>query len=398
MKHVLTVSLSAFIGVLVASTLWSDEARETARPNIVLIIADDMNWNDCGAYGHRTIRTPNIDRLASRGIRFDHAYLTASSCSPSRSSIITGKYPHNTGAEQLHWPLPAGTHTFVKQLHDAGYYTAAAGKWHLGQFVKGHFDVVYEASKAGFQLPSGDGKAAPKMIAKEPSGCERWLEALRARPKEKPFFFWLAALDPHREYVDGALNPPHQASDVIVPKHLPDKPEVREDLRLYYDEIGRLDDYVGKVVSELERQGVAEDTVVTFMSDNGRPFPRDKTTLYDGGIKTPFIVVWPNRIAAGSVTKSLISSVDLAPTMVEIAGLRPIASYEGKSIIPILSDPNATVRNFVFAEDHWHDYEEHARADREPTLQADSQRLSRSARHSIRRCRPQPDVGSDASA
>ena len=362
MKQVLIASLSGLVGVLVATTLWSDEASDPKPPNIVLMIADDMNWNDCGAYGHPTIRTPNIDQLASRGMRFNHAYLTASSCSPSRSSMITGRYPHNTGAEQLHWPLPAGSHTFVKQLRDAGYYTAAAGKWHLGEFVKDHFDVVYEASTAGFQLPSGDGNAPPKMIAKEPSGCERWLEALRARPREKPFFCWLAALDPHRAYVAGALDPPHQASDVIVPKHLPDHPEVREDLRLYYDEIGRLDGYVGKVVSELERQGVADNTVVIFMSDNGRPFPRDKTTLYDGGIKTPFIVVWPNRIKAGLVTRRLISSVDLAPTFAEIAGLRPVDSYEGKSILPLLLDRRAVVRHFVYAEDHWHDYEEHARA------------------------------------
>ena len=271
MKHALTL-LAALVGALTATTFsWSTKCRAAERSNIVLIIADDMNWNDCGAYGHPKIRTPNIDDLALQGMRFDHAYLTASSCSPSRSSIITGRYPHNTGAEQLHWPIPVGTHTFAKQLREAGYYTAAAGKWHLGPYVKGHFDKVYEASTAGFQLPSGNAQTPPKMIAKEPSGCERWIEALQARPKDKPFFLWLAALDPHREYVDGALKPPHQASDVIVPKHLPDRPEVREDLRLYYDEIGRLDDYVGKVVSELRRQGVADKTVIFFMSDNGRP-------------------------------------------------------------------------------------------------------------------------------
>lgn len=98
------------------------------RPNLVLIIADDMNWNDCGAYGHPGIRTRNIDQLARDGIRFDHAYLTANSCSPSRASIITGRYPHNTGAEQLHWPLPGDAVTFVEKLRAAGYYTAAAGK------------------------------------------------------------------------------------------------------------------------------------------------------------------------------------------------------------------------------------------------------------------------------
>ena len=332
------------------------------RTNIVLMIADDMNWNDCGAYGHPHIRTPAIDRLAEQGMRFDHAYLTTSSCSPSRSSIITGKYPHNTGAEQLHWPLPPDSHTFVKQLNDAGYYTAAAGKWHLGEAVKSHFDRVYEASTAGFQLPSGKHKGPPRMIAKQPSGCEDWLTALRSRPKEEPFFCWLAALDPHREYESGTLDPPHQPEDVIVPPHLPDTAAVREDLRLYYDEIGRLDHYVGEILSELDSQGVADNTVVIFISDNGRPFPRDKTTLYDGGIKTPWIVRWPGRVSPGSVSTSLVSSIDLAPTIVQIAGLSPGATHEGKSILPILSDPRARVRRYVYAEDHWHDYEDHARS------------------------------------
>ena len=108
------------------------QAKDERPPNFVLIIADDMNWDDCGAYGRPSIRTPNIDRLAREGMRFDHAYLTASSCSPSRSSIITGRYPHNTDAEQLHWPLPAEQVTFVEQLREAGYWCAAAGKWHLG--------------------------------------------------------------------------------------------------------------------------------------------------------------------------------------------------------------------------------------------------------------------------
>ena len=125
------------------------------RPNIVFIIADDMAWDDSGAYGNPEVPTPNIDRLASQGMRFDKAFLTASSCSPSRSSIITGRYPHNTDAEELHWPLPAEQITFVEKLRDGGYWTAAAGKWHLGDAVRDRFDVVRETDTSGFQLPSG---------------------------------------------------------------------------------------------------------------------------------------------------------------------------------------------------------------------------------------------------
>lgn len=332
----------------------------TETPNIVLIIADDMNWDDCGAYGHPAIRTPNIDRLASEGLLFKHAYLTTNSCSPSRSSILTGKYPHNTGAEQLHWPLPAGSKTFTAALQKLGYYTAAAGKWHLGDAARTDFDRIYEASTAGFVLPSGNDGEAPKMIAAQPSGCEDWENALDDRPRDKPFFLWLAALDPHREYTAGSLDPPHTADNVIVPPHLPDTRDVREDLRLYYDEIGRLDMYVGKVQSKLKEQNVDDNTVIIFISDNGRPFPRDKTTLYDGGIRTPWIVRWPTGIKPSIKTDALVSAVDLAPTILELAGDTSF-SCEGLSFARVLDDPTLPHREFAFAEDHWHDYEDHAR-------------------------------------
>ena len=161
----------------------------------------------------------------------------------------------------------------------------------------------------------------------------------------------------------GAIDPPHRPEDVIVPPHLPDTPEVREDLRLYYDEIGRLDLYVGKVLAKLEQQGVADNTMVLFISDNGRPFPRDKTTLYDGGIRTPWIVRWPAHVDAGHSTNSLVSAVDIAPTFLELAGVDTAkGAWEGKSFREVLSNPNATIRDFAFAEDHWHDYEDHARS------------------------------------
>jgi len=143
------------------------------------------------------------------------------------------------------------------------------------------------------------------VAAADASGCSEWIPVMRARPKDKPFFLWLASLDPHRDYQEGIIERPHTAEEVRVPAHLPDTPEVRGDLALYYDEITRFDGYVGKVMAELEAQGVAQNTFVLMFSDNGRPFPRDKTTLYDGGIKTPWIVRWPATVAPGAVTESL---------------------------------------------------------------------------------------------
>ncbi|WP_236624640.1 sulfatase [Rhodopirellula sp. SWK7] len=356
-------AVAIMVGALMPqSALAQSPGRQSAPPNIVLMIADDMNWDDCGAYGHPAIRTPHIDSLARDGLKFQHAYLTTNSCSPSRASMITGRYPHNTGAEQLHWPIPSEMPTFPQELKKLGYYTAAAGKWHMGDAVRDSFDKIYEASTAGFVLPSGKDGEPPKMVAKQPSGCEDWERALGERDLDKPFFLWLAALDPHREYTDGALDPPHHTADVIVPPHLPDTPAVREDLRLYYDEIGRLDTYVGKVLSKLESQGVTENTIVLFISDNGRPFPRDKTTLYDGGIRTPWIVRWPAQIAAGVTTDALVSAVDIAPTFLQLAGGEADAiASEGRSFEEVLRDPTLGHREFAFGEDHWHDYEDHAR-------------------------------------
>ncbi len=331
-------------------------------PNIVLIIADDMAWDDCGACGHPTVRTPNLDRLAAEGIRFTNAFVTTSSCSPSRASLITGRYPHNTDAEQLHWPLPAEQVTFVELLKAAGYWTAAAGKWHLGEAVKDRFHVVHEADPAGFQLPAGPSGPEPTMIAAEKSGCERWISTLRSRPQDRPFFLWLAALDPHRDYEEGIIPVPHRPQEVRVPPYLPDVPEVRRELALYYDEITRLDGYVGQVLEELEEQGVAGNTFILFLSDNGRPFPRDKTTLYDGGIKTPWIVRWPARVRPNGICEQLVSTVDIAPTLLRLAGLEPPPSIEGQDFRTLLTDPARKIREYVFAEHHWHDYEDLGRA------------------------------------
>jgi arylsulfatase A-like enzyme len=200
------------------------------------------------------------------------------------------------------------------------------------------------------------------MEGEAQSGCTEWVPLLRARPKDKPFFLWLAALDPHRPYHENIIPEPTDPARVrLAPYHL-DTPEVRRDYALYYDEIRRLDKYVGKVMAELDAQGIARDTLVLFISDNGRPFPRDKTSIYDSGIKTPFIVRWPAVVAAGGVSRSLVSSIDIAPTFLRIAGLEVVESYQGENFLPILRNPGAGVRQFVFAEQNWHDYEAHARA------------------------------------
>ncbi|HEV7279651.1 MAG TPA: sulfatase [Pirellulaceae bacterium] len=312
-----------------------DTAKGSQRPNFVVVILDDVSPDDLGCYGHPHVKTPNLDAWAKEAMRFDAAFLTCSSCSPSRCSILTGRYPHATGAAELHQPLPRDQATIAGLLKRAGYYTACAGKWHLGEPAKKDFDLV---------------------VGGGPSGCEKWTETLAERPKDRPFFLWLAALDAHRPYPSDAIDQPHTAEDVFVPPFLPDVPATRKDLAQYYDEISRADSYFGEVLDELRRQGVYENTFVLFMADNGRPFPRCKTTLYDSGVQTPFVVSFPPLTGDGSVNRQLVSSVDLAPTIAELAGLPAQPTFQGRSLTPTLKDAKTGVRDYVFAEHNWHDY------------------------------------------
>jgi len=350
---------------LVLGRVATAEELAGSRPNLVLLIADDMSWDDCSVYGHPSIRTPNLQRMASRGMTFDNAFLTISSCSPSRASIITGRYPHNTGAEELHWPLPGDQLAFPERLREAGYWCGAAGKWHLGDAARDRFDVILEVDTSGFQLPTGKAGQAGKFVetlqGEAQSGCADWVNVLRKRDPEKPFFVWLAALDPHRDYRENAIAEPHQPEDVrVAPYHL-DEPGTRKDYALYYDEISRLDKYVGRVLDELDNQGVADETLVLFFSDNGRPFPRDKTTLYDSGIKTPWIVHWPGKVQAGMRNRRLVSSLDIAPTFLRLAGVEVPDRMRGISFLPLLQGSDQAVRDYVYAEKNWHDYEDHVR-------------------------------------
>ncbi|MEM0993629.1 MAG: sulfatase-like hydrolase/transferase, partial [Bacteroidota bacterium] len=212
------------------------EVAESNPPNIVLVIADDVNWNDIAAYGHPNIKTPHIDQLAREGMLFTEAFLTTSSCSPSRTSIISGLYPHNTDAEQLSWPLPESKKTFVQALKNTGYWTGLAGKYHMGDPVRDDFDLLLEMQWKDVSPVDLD-----RRLVGDGSGCDDWIKLLRARAQEKPFFAWLASFDAHRPFYEGISETPYQAEDVIVPPYIPDTEKVRKDFALYYDEISRLD-------------------------------------------------------------------------------------------------------------------------------------------------------------
>jgi arylsulfatase A-like enzyme len=332
-----------------------------APPNVILFIADDVSASDLGCYGSRTARTPHIDRLAAAGRRFDEAYLSASSCSPSRSSIITGRYPHNNGrASELHQPIAAHLPWFPRLLKDAGYYTALVGKNHM----------TAEKPAAGeSEQPSAFDLIGTGNAPGNKGGHATWVQTLQERPKEKPFFCWFASLDAHRmwdaddDWVESIYGPKHDPAKMVVPPFLSDNAETRRDLASYHNEITRFDYFIGQVVAELEKQGQLENTLLLIMADNGAAFPRAKTRLHDTGMKTPFVAHWPAGIGkAGTPSQSLVSAIDIAPTVLSLAQVPVAATMQGVSFAPVLADPTAQVRRYAFSEHNWHDYEAHGRA------------------------------------
>jgi len=307
-------------------------------PNFVFIITDDISAGDLGVYGNQAIKTPNLDSIARQGLVFDNAYLTISSCSPSRNSIITGRYPHNTGAPEIHVELPKDQHTFIQYLQKAGYYTVLSGKNHMAPPEQLGFDVYSDS---------------------QPAGSENWIAHLRNRPKDKPFFFWFASHDAHREWQINNKARTYNSGEVWVPPYLYDGPRSREDLAGYYHEVSRSDYYVGLIMGELERQGILENTYFVYVSDNGRPFPRSKTYLYRSGIRTPLIITGP-KVTPGR-TGSLVSSIDLAATFLDLAEIEKPETVQGVSFRRLLRNHDAVVRDVAFAERNWHRYSMHQR-------------------------------------
>ncbi|HKJ69610.1 MAG TPA: sulfatase-like hydrolase/transferase, partial [bacterium] len=306
------------------------------RPNIVWLIADDAGWNDFGCYGHPTLKTPNIDALAGQGIRFMNAFVTTPQCSPSRASTWTGKYAHTIRAEDLHDPLPENETIITEPLQQEGYYCGNVGKLHLGKPTRRKLDFVHR-------------------------DVEAWRNFLARRPKDRPFFLAAGFKDPHRPYPDSGDQILYRKSNVVVPPYLPDTDKVRQDLALYYSEISRMDDDIGQVMEQLRKDGVEENTLVIFWSDNGLPFPRAKGALYDPGIGTPLIFQWKRQFTP-DVRRQLTSLIDLMPTTLDLAGIEPPADVRGRSFAPVLRHADQPGRTRVFAERNWHDIDDHIRA------------------------------------
>ncbi|TNF32955.1 MAG: heparan N-sulfatase [Gammaproteobacteria bacterium] len=307
-------------------------ATPSGKPNFIVFVLDDLGWEDLGAYGNPYVKTPVIDQLASQGMVFEKAFLTTSSCTASRASMLTGLYPHNTGdASNLGGALDPAQIILPGVLHDHGYFSAALGKWHVGRATLQQIDAWGDDTDRG---------------------TSAWVDTLRNRPKEKPFFLWLATYDPHAPYDEIGEDSIHSTDKVLIPPYLPDTMNVRKHLVRYYNEIARADSDIATVLEEVLRQGIENDTWIFVLSDNGAPFPRAKLTLYDSGIKTPLIVVGPG-IHVGR-QQALVSSIDILPTILDLAAVTAPAFIEGKSFRQILETGSGKIRDNIVAEQNEH--------------------------------------------
>ena len=307
MRTLLLLPLFALVAARVTST-----ETTPARPNIVWLIADDLS-PELGAYGYPHVRTPNLDRLAAEGARFNRAFTTAPICSTSRSAFITGL--HQTSIACQHHrtedprPLPTGVKTLPEILRAAGYFTTNGQGPESTRWGKADYNFVIDMRTM--------------------YDCPDW----RKRRPGQPFFAQVQLKHPHRPFVNEPVTEARHR-DAPLPPIYPDHPLAHRDWAAYLQSIEALDAMVGEVLATLDREGVAKDTLVMFFGDNGRPHVRDKQWVYNGGLHVPLIVRWPGRITPGTVREELVSMVDLAPTCLRLAGLEVPAVMQGVAFLP----------------------------------------------------------------
>ena len=374
-----------------AAALAACETAAPPKPNILFILVDDLGWADIGVNGSSLYETPNIDRLAAEGMRFTNGYAACPVCSPTRASIQTGKYPARlqltnfiSGPHQ--WPysevipplfeqaLPLAETTIAEALSGAGYRCGSIGKWHLGGEGFSPREQGYDYNYAGTQsgmpqsffypqwegnppVVGADGEYLPDHLT------DRALEFIEQDPQQ-PFFLYLPFYAVH---IPIEAKPEHIARFAAKTREGL-VPGVDQHNPIYAGMIWSVDENVGRLLDKLDQLGIAENTVVFFMSDNGGlqspewkdepvtsnlPLRAGKGHVYEGGIREPWIVRWPGVTAAGSVSDIPVISVDFFPTILEMAGVEQAAGanpVDGRSIVPILQGRGGDPQRPLF----WH--------------------------------------------
>jgi N-sulfoglucosamine sulfohydrolase len=326
------------------------------RPNVVLIVTHDLG-DYLGCYGHK-VASPNLDRLASEGVRFANHFCTSPMCTPARGSLITGQYPHTNGLMglcNLGWSLPEHQLTDAQRLEAAGYHTCLIGFQHE---VRSFPDLRFQTSFGKRYITSSN------YATDYPAECaDEWLK-LRAEEAAdgrvaSPFYLRLGTYSVHRNVapVSGSYG-----YDLMHGRGLPDAevevlpawmntPGLRYDLAGFTGEVNNMDRGVGLVLDALRAYGFEDNTLVVFTTDHGIDFPRAKGTLYDLGTRTALLMRYPGRLPAGTVVSGLSSHVDVLPTLLDLCGAEGDAAFQGTSLTPLIDGRAATVREQVFTEE-----------------------------------------------
>lgn len=319
------------------------------QPNVLLITTDDMGTT-AGCYGDPLAITPNLDKLAKEGVLFNNAYVTHSSCSSSRSSVLTGLYPHQNGQIGLagahpEYRIKEGIPTLPVLLKEQGYATGIIGKLHVSPSEMFPFD--YNQSKAN---RGAENQRDVRQIA---ALAETFLQ----QSTERPFFLYVNYFDPHRPYdaranqFKGLPENPYGPDDVTPFAYLGlDGEPVRKEVAAYYNCVSRMDVGLGLLLETLKDAGVYENTLIIFLGDHGAPFTRAKTTCYEAGEEVPFVVKWPGVGNAGLTCPDFISSVDIVPTILDAVGADcpPVAGRSLRGVLRGETPPDW--RNMLFAE------------------------------------------------
>ena len=367
------------LGLAFLAPAWLAVAKSSARPNIIFILVDDLGWTDLGCQGSKFYDTPNIDRLASQGMKFTQAYSASTVCSPTRAALMTGKYParlhvtdwiagHARTFAKLKVPdwtmhLPLEEITIAEELKRSGYATASIGKWHFGgpEFYpdKQGFDENIGGCDRG-QPPSYFSPYGIPTLTDGPKGeflSDRLTdEALKfiERNQAKPFFIYL----PHY-----AVHTPLMGKSNVVAKYerKADAHNPQHNAK-YAALVESVDDSVGRILQKLDELGLAENTVIYFTSDNGglvlndvtsnAPLRAGKGSAYEGGMRVPLFVKWPGVTKPGSRCATPVITPDFFPTMLEMAGVKPAMGQviDGESLMPLLNQTGKLHRDAIY----WH--------------------------------------------
>jgi len=368
-------------------------AQENKKPNIIYILADDMGIGDLGSYGQKIIQTPNLDKMAANGMRFTQHYSGAAVCAPSRSTLMTGQHTGHTpirGNREVgnniegQVPIPANTVTLSEILKAQGYATGMFGKWGLG-FNEGDpnnqgFDEFYgynDQKLAHRYYPpylnhnqkrdSLEGNDWTNKVTYAPNKIQdRRLKFLEDN-KDKPFFAYIPLVLPHAEiispndsifklYENKFIETPYTVDNDYTSDYGPNivkhhYASVAKPLATYATMVTRIDAYVGQIIDKVNELGLAENTIIMFASDNGpttlgganpdffssnSDFRGYKRDLYEGGIRAPFIVVWPNKVEKASITNHVSTFWDVLPTLTEITNSETPDNIDGISFLPTL--------------------------------------------------------------